>query len=111
MYLGDFVGLSTTKDLNWWSWGAREVGVTGALPLVRRDSLVLSLCSGSVCCVNSLAESLYRRLTMSVPELESTSEVRFSRALFSGTVRCANSLAERLRTLLAGDFPECNNLT
>ena len=61
MYLGDLVGLSTTNDLNWCSWGPREVGVAGHLLFFWRANCL----SGSVWKVNSLAERLYNCLTRS----------------------------------------------
>ena len=61
MYLGDLVGLSTTNDLNWCSWGPCEVGVAGHLLLFLRANCL----SGSVQRANSLAERLYSRLTRS----------------------------------------------
>ena len=113
-YLGDLVGLCTTKDLNWCSWGAREVGVVGDFPLFRRATLALILLSGSVSCANSFADSPHSLLMGLLPVLPDsdatgpTSDEGFTKVLFSGAVRCANALAEKLRSLLA--LPELGNL-
>ena len=114
MYLGDLVGLCTTKDLNWCSWGAREVGVAGDFPLFRRATLALTLFSGSVCCASSLADSPYSLLTglpLHSDVTGSTPDEHFTRVLFSGVVHCANALAERLQTVFVGELPELGNLT